>query len=235
MTHQDAVEELAVERYLLGELTGESRDRFEDHMFDCLECAGDVKAGVMFASAAHAELCAPEAARDAAPRTSSSWLAWLVRPLVLVPALAACLMVVVYQSAVVVPRMKTEIAKDEAPAVLNSLLLANAGARGDSTVAQVVAPAHGFYLLSVDIPPAAGATSYRCSLYSPSDKLLWQVDVSPQQARDTVMIQVPVMTTQGGMDELRVQGVLSSPGQGDTLVDLARYKYKLTLQNSSHA
>jgi len=231
MTHQNAVEELAVERYLLGELSGESRDRFEDHMFDCLECAGDVKAGVMFASAAREELCAPATAQVTAPRPSSSWFAWLVRPLVLVPALAACLLMIVYQSAVVMPRMKTEMAETQVPAVLNSTVLANAGARGGNTVTEVVAPAHGFYLLSVDIPPAAGATSYRCALYSsysPSATPVWHVNVSAQQARDTVTIQVPVMTAQEGMNELRVQGVVSSQGQADKLVDLARYKYKLT-------
>jgi len=228
MTHQNAVEELAVERYLLGELTGESRDRFEDHMFDCLECAADVKAGVVFASAAHEELCAPATAQATAPRPLSSWFAWLVRPLVLVPALAACLLVIVYQSAVVMPRMRTEMAETQVPAVLNSTVLANAGARGGNTVAEVVAPAHGFYLLSVDIPPAAGATSYRCALYSPSGALVWHVDVSAQQARDTVTIQVPVMTAQEGMNELRVQGIVSSQGQGDKLVDLARYTYRLT-------
>jgi hypothetical protein len=227
MTHQNAVEELAVERYLLGELTGESRDRFEDHMFDCPECAGDVKAGVMFASAAREELCAPATVQTTSPRPSS-WFAWLVRPLVLVPALAACLLVIVYQSAVVMPRMKTEMAETQVPTVLNSTVLANAGARGGNAVAEVVAPAHGFYLLSVDIPPAAGATSYRCALYSPSAALVWHIDVSAQQARDTVTIQVPVMTAQEGMNELRVQGVVSSQGQADKLVDLARYTYKLT-------
>ena len=42
MDHRDALREMAVEKYLLGELTGESRDIFENHLFDCEQCAADL-------------------------------------------------------------------------------------------------------------------------------------------------------------------------------------------------
>jgi len=42
MDHETAVKTGATERYLLGELTGEDRDRFEEHYFMCPECAEDV-------------------------------------------------------------------------------------------------------------------------------------------------------------------------------------------------
>jgi hypothetical protein len=45
MEHQDAVETLASERYLLGEMSDAERDAFEEHFFSCVECADDVKAG----------------------------------------------------------------------------------------------------------------------------------------------------------------------------------------------
>ncbi|NYF78049.1 anti-sigma factor family protein [Granulicella arctica] len=226
MTHQDVVEQMAVERYLLGELAGESREHFEEHLFGCQECAADLKDGVLFLNAAQQELQMPQ--RVTAPVRSKHGLrlAWLWQPWVLAPALAACLLVIVYQSAILLPHAKSGVAEPQTASVLEPLVLANAGARGDS-VAEIVAPHHGFYLLSVDVPPSPGASGYRCSLFSPAGLLVWRVDVSSQQAHDAVTIQVPTVTAQEGMNELLVQSVTSSQSIGDKVVDLARYRYKL--------
>ena len=45
MTHLQAVDTLATERYLLDEMTELERHEFEDHYFSCEECAEDVRAG----------------------------------------------------------------------------------------------------------------------------------------------------------------------------------------------
>ena len=235
MTHHEAIEQMAVEHYLLGELSGEARDRFEDHLFDCQECTADLKQGVLFLEGANVELKAEARSQKAAaslsqPSKQSKFRpAWLWGPWALGPALAACLGVIVYQSAVLVPSLKTEIAESQAPAVLEPFVLANAGARGDS-VPEIRVPHHGFYLLSVDIPPAANASAYRCSLYSPAGALVWHVDVTPQQAHDAVTIKVPVMTAQTGMNELRVQSLPASGAPDDTLAVLATYRYKLSFK-----
>ena len=39
MNHTEAVEQMAAEGYLLNELTPDARDAFEEHVFDCAECA----------------------------------------------------------------------------------------------------------------------------------------------------------------------------------------------------
>jgi hypothetical protein len=237
MNHKDANEEMAVERYLLGELTGTSRDRFEEHLFDCAECTADLKQGVLFLEASRVDLKARGVTRSkdalVAPKKSQLRTAWLLQPWILVPALAACLAVIVYQSAIVQPRMRSELAELQTPSVINPLVLANAGARGGPTdsVAEVVAPRNGFYLLSVDIPPAPGVSGYRCSLYSSGGALIWNLDISPQQAHDAVTIQVPVLTATAGIRELRVQGISSSGVPDGGLIDLARYRYKLDLVN----
>lgn len=232
MTHQEAVEQLAIERYLLGELTGESRNRFEEHLFDCAECAADLRESVAFAEALRAELPFSIAAQPAAqtvvlprrePRRSP--LSWLWQPWTLVPALAACLAVIVYQSTVVLPGVRSQVATTRTPQILTPLVLANAAARGAATIPEITATRHGYYLLAVDIPPAPDASAYRCTLISPQGKALWQVDVTPEQAQDTVTIQVPVMTAAEGIDELRVQAV---PPTGTALEPLASYKYRLS-------
>ncbi len=48
MTHDEAVQITAVEQYVLGELPPPLRDEFEEHFFDCQECAIDVKAAAEF-------------------------------------------------------------------------------------------------------------------------------------------------------------------------------------------
>src|SRR5215472_16506480 len=48
MDHNEAVRQNASERYLLDELDPELRDQFEEHLFDCQDCALDVRAGAMF-------------------------------------------------------------------------------------------------------------------------------------------------------------------------------------------
>jgi hypothetical protein len=45
MTHTEAVQTFAAERYLLDEMSEPERFSFEDHYFSCLECAEDVRAG----------------------------------------------------------------------------------------------------------------------------------------------------------------------------------------------
>ena len=52
MDHGDAVRLKATERYLLNELEPDQLDQFEEHLFDCHECALDVRAAAMFVSKA---------------------------------------------------------------------------------------------------------------------------------------------------------------------------------------
>jgi len=95
MNHEQAVQEMATERYLLDELSPELRDAFEEHMFDCAECALDVRAGNVFMTEAKVQL--PEIAaraavqapvRPAPARAKKSWWSVFTSP-VFGPAFAA--------------------------------------------------------------------------------------------------------------------------------------------------
>ena len=229
MNHADAIREMAVEQYLLGELSGDSLDRFEEHLFDCQECAAELRAGSAFVDAARLELKYPASLPLQSEEKPKSWSGWLTAPWVLGPALAACLLVIAVQTLVLMPRMKHDLAKAESPTVLNSIVLANAGARGDS-VAKVIAPPHGSFLLSVDIPERSGFKSYECSLYSPEGELEWQTAVSAQQANDTVLIDMPTDKTAPGLNTLVVQGVPSDEGANSSPTDLAKYKFEVDIQ-----
>ena len=56
MDHSEAVNQMAAERYMLGELPPDVRDAFEEHLFDCPECAFDIRAGVAFMDEATLQL-----------------------------------------------------------------------------------------------------------------------------------------------------------------------------------
>lgn len=223
MNHEEAVREMSVERYLLGELTGDARNVFEEHLFECPRCTADLKSGVVWMEGTRRELAAN--AQEGTVRRG--WLAWLVSPAWMVPALAACLAFIVYQGAFVVPGLHKQLAEAKAPEVLNTLALAGGQARSGETPT-ISAPAHGSFLLSVDIPTGDTYSSYICSLYSPSGKLVWSGPVTPDQAKDAVQIQVPAAVTEAGENTLQVQGVLRDSG-GAKMDILAIHKFTLEL------
>ncbi|MCC6858106.1 MAG: zf-HC2 domain-containing protein [Bryobacterales bacterium] len=54
MDHDTAIRLRTSERYLLGELSPGERDEFEEHYFECPECADDVRQGAMLRANARA-------------------------------------------------------------------------------------------------------------------------------------------------------------------------------------
>jgi hypothetical protein len=224
MNHDQAIREQAVECYLLDELTEDARARFEEHFFDCAMCASELKTGALFVDALRAE---PQAAgspqRDnhlVPKRTAPAWLRpWLM------PALAASLLVVAYQNVLVLPAMRRATAIAQSPAVMNNVVLANMDARGGD-IPNLIAPAHGSFLISVDVPPQPGYASYLCLLYNSSGKQLWQLPITAQQAENAVSLRVPTDKASNGNNELRVLGVAST---GGTPVEVGRYRFNLQI------
>src|ERR1700756_131192 len=51
--HEEAIKNMLVERYLLGELSESERDAFEAHFFDCPICFEQIKCGTEFVSYLH--------------------------------------------------------------------------------------------------------------------------------------------------------------------------------------
>jgi hypothetical protein len=204
MNHEDVIREMAVEKYLLGELTGAPRNDFEDHLFECQLCTADLTSGVTLLEGTRRELAA--SLREGTKPVRRSFLpAWL-SPVWMLPALATCLVLLVYQSAVVVPGMRKQLAGTNAPAVLNTLVLADGQARG-AKLPEITAPKGGSFLLAVDIPASAAYVSYQCVLYSPNGNKVWSGNVTAEQAKDAVQIQVPSGITKPGENALVVNGV----------------------------
>ena len=130
-------------------------------------------------------------------------------------ALAASLLVIAYQNVVVYPRFKTEIAELKTPEILPQVSLVGGNSRGGQIPGATVGSGKPFLLL-LDIPAEDRFSSYTCLLYSPSGSLAWRVEVSPQQAKDTVSIRVPSAGQGAGEYTLTVQGNMAG-----SAVDLA--------------
>ena len=102
MDHREAQDTKASERYLLGELSELERFAFEEHYFECRECAEDVRAGAAMARGIRA--LAREGTREvaASPRW---WKGWMP---VLAPSMAACALACIagYQALVTIPGLR---------------------------------------------------------------------------------------------------------------------------------
>ncbi len=223
MDHYQATELTAVEKYLLDELTPGERDDFEEHFFDCQECAIDLRSTAAFMAAAKKELQANPIPKPRGATNGKSFFASLWPSALVWSALAASLLVIAYQNLVVFPRYATEIAGLKAPEILPSISLVGGNSRGGQIPVAEVGAARPF-LLQLDIPAQDRFSTYTCLLYSPSGTLAWRVEVSAQSAKDTVSIRVPSAGRQSGEYTLTVQG---NTGQGGTPVDLAHYRFAL--------
>jgi hypothetical protein len=229
MDHNQATKIAAVERYLLEELTPEERNDFEEHYFDCQICASDLKVTAAFMDSAKTELQEsplPRPQRAVKGSNGKSYFASLWPSMLVWSALAACLMVIVYQNFVIFPRFRTQVAELRAPEVLPVISLVRGNSRGgEAPVLSVGSPQS--VLLSLDIPSQDRFRDYTCLIYSPQGELLGRVPVSSQAAKDTVSLRVPTAGHGPGKYTLTVQGNVE---QGGTPVDLGHYSFVLQAQ-----
>ena len=131
MTHQQALDGLASERYLLDEMTEVERFEFEAHYFDCAECAEDVRLGEMIRQEARrAGAAMPVGGRAGRAGDGPDQRKWWRRPMVAAPwAVAATLALVAsYQSLVTVPALREAVA----PQAIEPVMLRGA-TRGAAT------------------------------------------------------------------------------------------------------
>src|SRR5271169_1154985 len=107
MDHNEAIRLQAAVKYVLGELSPAQREGYEEHYFDCGECAVDIKALATFADTTREVLRREresQLAKELAP-ARGGWLRWL-QPVVVVPAMAALLLIIAYQNTVTLPELK---------------------------------------------------------------------------------------------------------------------------------
>jgi hypothetical protein len=238
MEHTFAVENHLVEQYLLKELSPDVCDEFEDHYFGCVECATDLRTTDEFLKSLRIELQRPQLiskpsiamkTNDVGKDSLRPHFQW--RPAFGIAALAACLVVTLYQNTVTFPRLRNQIAVLNQPEVFPpSLSLVGGSSRGGNIHSVVLGGAKSL-LLQVDIPSENRFTGYQCTLYSPDHRAMWIAPVSSEQAKDTVSLRAPFNEQMGsGIYSLEVQGIESSPGAKP--VELTNYSFHVSTDHN---
>jgi hypothetical protein len=226
MDHDAVVREKMTEKYLLEELEPKLKDEFEEHFFDCPECALDVRAGSEFVSNSKivlAESPAPvlvHAAIPAPPPFNRGWLAWL-RPAIAAPVFALLLAVVGYQNLVTYPELRSVLTQ---PQVLPWASV-NVGTYGAEGPVISVAQGRGF-LLFVRIPPDRNYTHYTADLYNPNRRLEWSLAIPAIPGQDQWPVQVPGARREAGTYKISVRGVTAA---GESK-DLGSTSFELQIQ-----
>src|SRR5450432_181669 len=99
MDHPEAKQVHAAEKYVLGELSEELREEYEEHYLDCLECAVDVRTAVAFvANSKEVFQEGPQPVRVTPEQKArpTGWSAWL-KPLIAIPAMAVLVLTLLYE------------------------------------------------------------------------------------------------------------------------------------------
>ncbi len=226
MDHNEAVRLQAAEKYVLGELPPELRDAYEEHYFDCAECALDVRAAAAFAENARSVLGqdAREVDWRAAAPAGGRWLAWL-KPMVAVPALAVLLLVVGYQSFVSVPQWKKMAEQSAAPRVLPMYSLITANTRSADGLIFHVRQGEPFGLY-VEIPADVAFQSYLLRLEDTAGQSTILRSVSYAEAQKTQVVEVNPGSHSGAY-QLVVLGLTSLESDPGKATILATMKFSV--------
>lgn len=226
MDHSEAIRIKAAEQYLLGDLTSDEREQYEEHFFTCQECAADVCAGAAFLDNAKEVFGAEkELVRSLRPQ-SRAWFDLFMRPAFALSAFALLVLIVAYQSAIVIPRLKTSIAETNAPQAIPAFSLIAENSRG-GVPATIHAPLYRPFSIYLDIPPGRDFLSYNCELQTESGALDFAVRVPAEEAKDTVQLLIPASRLQPGTHLLVIRGTGEALGTGAAGPEIARYRFTL--------
>jgi len=212
MDHAEAVRLNAAESYLSGELPEALRDQFEEHYFDCFECANDLKSLDIFRTASRMVFKEEVVARVPPQRPEAERarrFGWL-RPLVAVPAIAALAAIVAFQNAVTIPALKQR-PRTAAEAYASSFRLQGT-TRGKSISTVSVRPNEGF-ALDFDFIPGQVFPSYQGLLFDDADGSVLTFHLPGELANKEVHLAVPAGLLHAGKYSLVLNGVRDAEGR----------------------
>jgi hypothetical protein len=207
MDHTEALRLQAAEKYVLGELDSNLRDQYEEHYFDCAECAVDLQAAAAFAATsrqvfeedASAALAAAAAGRRAhsQPAPAPSWIQRFRWAFAAVPAFAALVLatILTYQDMVLIPHLKN--AATPAVASLSGPVLdlpptgTRSGADAPANATPFEVRPDESFSVGFDFTPSATLSAYVCQLQDPSGRVLLQVAVPAAKANQRFSLAVP--------------------------------------------
>jgi hypothetical protein len=225
MEHFDALRLHAAQKYLLGELSPQLRDEYEEHYFGCQECAGELKVTAAFMDGSRATLLAEQGAENPTVKPRG-WFGWL-QPRFAIPVFATLLLIVGYQNFVTIPHLKSmSAASVGVDADFVSLIGANS--RSESTGPVPIHPSKPA-ILEVDIPGSNEFTGYTCRLQDGSGTTIYQTHISAEEARRSVHLIVPQGKLQAQKYSLVVFGEGASPSATSPETEIERLTFEVEI------
>ena len=192
MDHNEAIRLQAAVKYVLGELSPVQREEYEEHYFDCGECAVDIKALATFADTTKEVLRQErekQLAKDLAP-ARGGWLGWL-QPMVAVPAMAALLLIIAYQNTVTIPQAREEATSGAAQVFVTPRTAKMAVVRGNEELAKYSVRPNESLALKFDFTPTPASDAYVCQLQDESGRGVLQVRIPGSFTNKELNVVVP--------------------------------------------
>jgi len=214
MDHNEAIELQAAVKYVLGELSPVQRDEYEEHYFDCAECAVDIKALATFADTTR-EVLRQEKANQLAKHlvpARGGWLRWL-QPVVAVPAFAALLLIIAYQNTVTIPHAREGASSGAAQLFVTSRAPKMAVTRGSEDTAKYSVRQGQSLPLKFDFTPKRSFDAYVCQLQDESGRAVLQVRVPGSFTNKELNLVIPANSVKPGKYALVFTGDPGSMGQ----------------------
>jgi hypothetical protein len=232
MEHTEAVQLNAAERYVLGELSGDLRAQYEEHYFGCPACAEDLKLAAAFVENTRAVLeSQPVAVASREPvsvegrPSASAWFVGLLRPSFAIPVFALLLLCVGYQSVIVIPHLKSA-APSISPQTIPSYSLISANSRGGEPL-RITVPSNKPFSLYIDIPPEKQFPLYVCEFVNASGATEYSLNISGQEAQNSVQLLIPPATLKPGNYAVVVRGLATPESAASSGTEIARYPVML--------
>jgi hypothetical protein len=229
MNHNEAIKLRATEKYALGELPEDMRDAYEEHFFDCAECAMDMRAVSAFVDRTR-EIFGEEAqeiGRETAPGVAvvkpsgdalrGWWKGWW-QPLIAVPALAALIFVVGYGARRAMQETKPVAAvagqSTVADALQTSVHLLGDTRRGAGEAPVVRVRAGESFAVDFDFTPSQRFDGYAGQLRDATGRAVLPVTLSGETADREVHVVVPGGIVRAGKYSLVFAGVAAASDAG---------------------
>src|SRR6266852_4832651 len=231
MDHKEAVRLQAAEKYVLGEFPPNLRDEYEEHFFDCAECAVDVKAIAAFVDVSREVLRAETeklAAKKAAP-AQGGWLNWF-RPLIAVPAFAALLLVIGYQSFVTIPRAKEGAVSGASQILFSSHSLRVVNTAGEEGRTLSIRPGEAFFL-NFDFVPTRSFDNYIGQLEDAQGHVLLRSKIAGRNANQEAHLPVAAGMLHPGKYVLAFYGDPDGSGKINRQNDAGRLPFTVEFRS----
>ena len=211
MTHEQAIDTLAAERYLLDEMRPDERSAFEEHFFDCDTCADDMRSAAAMLQGAKAGFAG---AGESAPRGSFVWYRSVAVPWAAAATLA---LIAGYQMFWLIPSLRRDAAVALVPVTLHP------ASRGAEAVVPVSRGARAVTLAVDGIE--SDSRTVRWTLSTPDGRVVTSGDAPPPPPGAPLLLSMPTWTLAGAMHYILAFRDAADPGRS-----LGEYRFAVSAQ-----